>query len=123
MHLFGALVLMISPKAMISLRDEIVRFCTMISKLRLGCGIFEYSFARSKRTHKRNLPIRRRNASRKAARKASVEARRLVPSDCAVWVRSWHTKDGDIMSEMSTSMRAPSVVPRYAVAVGSLKLV
>ncbi len=29
-----------------------------------------------------------------AARKASVEARRLVPSDCAVWVRSWHTKDG-----------------------------
>ena len=58
-----------------------------------------------------------------AARKASVEARRLVPSDCAVWVRSWHTKDGGIMSEMSLSMRAPSVVPRYAVAVGSLKLV
>ena len=45
-----------------------------------------------------------------------------VPSDCAVWVRSWHTKDGGIMSEMSTSMRAPSVVPRYAVAVGSLKV-
>ena len=64
---------MISPEAMISLRDEIVRFCTMISKLRLGCGIFEYSFARSKRTYKRNLPIRRRNTSRKAARKASVE--------------------------------------------------
>ena len=40
------------------------------------------------------MPIRRRNTSRKAARKASVEARRLVPSDCAVWVRSWHTKDG-----------------------------
>ena len=39
--------------------------------------------------------VRRRNTSRKAARKASVEARRLVPSDCAVWVRSWHTKDGD----------------------------
>ena len=114
---------MISPEAMISLRDEIVRFCTMISKLRLGCGIFEYSFARSKRTYKRNLPIRRRNASRKAARKASVEARRLVPSDCAVWVRSWHTKDGGIMSEMSLSMRAPGVVPRYAVAVGSLKIV
>ena len=47
----------------------------------------------------------------------------IVPSDCAVWVRSWHTKDGGIMSEMPLSMRAPSVVPRYAVAVGSLKLV
>ena len=56
-----------------------------------------------------------------AARKASVEARRFVPSDCAVWVRSWHTKDGDIMSEMSLSMRAPSVAPRRADAVGSLK--
>ena len=68
------------------------------------------------------MQLQRRNTSRKAARKASVEARRLVPSDCAVWVRSWHTKDGDIMSEMSLSMRAPSVVPRYAVAVGSLKV-
>ena len=57
-----------------------------------------------------------------AARKASVEARRFVPSDCAVWVRSWHTKDGDIMSEMSLSMRAPSVAPRKADAVGSLKV-
>ena len=57
-----------------------------------------------------------------AARKASVEARRFVPSDCAVWVRSRHTKDGDIMSEMSLSMRAPSVAPRRADAVGSLKL-
>ena len=38
-------------------------------------------------------------------------------------MRSWHTKDGGIMSEMPLSMRAPSVVPRYAVAVGSLKLV
>ena len=113
---------MISPEAMISLRDEIVRFCTMISKVRLGCGIFESSFARSKRTYKRNLPIRRRNASRKAARKASVEARRLVPSDCAVWVRSWHTKDGDIMSEMSLFMRVPSVASREADAVGSLKV-
>ena len=75
----------------------------------------------SKRSYTTTLPIRRRNTSRKAARKASVEARRLVPSDCAVWVRSWHTKDGGIMSEMSLSMRAPSVVPRYAVAVGSLK--
>ena len=57
-----------------------------------------------------------------AARKASVEARRIVPSDCAVWVRSWHTKDGDIMSEMPLSMRAPSVAPREADAVGSLKV-
>ena len=48
----------------------------------------------SRRTYKRYVLIRRRNASRKAARKASVEARRFVPSDCAVWVRSWHTKDG-----------------------------
>ena len=75
----------------------------------------------SRRTYKRNVIIRRRNTSRKAARIASVEARRLVPSDCAVWVRSWHTKDGGIMSGMSLSMRAPSVVPREAVAVGSLK--
>ena len=76
----------------------------------------------SKTTRTRNVRLRKRNTSRKAARKASVEARRLVPSDCAVWVRSWHTKDGDIMSEMSFSMRAPSVVPRYAVAVGYLKV-
>ena len=66
------------------------------------------------------MPIQ--SASRKAARKASVEARRLVPSDCAVWVRSWHTKDGDIMSEMSLFMRVPSVAPRGADAVGSLKV-
>ena len=46
----------------------------------------------------------------------------VVPSDCAVWVRSWHTKDGGIMSEMSLSMRAPSVAPREADAVGSLKV-
>ena len=57
-----------------------------------------------------------------AARKASAEARRLVPSDCAVWVRSWHTKDGDIMREMPLSMRVLSVAPRRADAVGSLKV-
>ena len=34
---------MISPAAVISLRDDIVHFCTMISKLRLGYGIFKYS--------------------------------------------------------------------------------
>ena len=52
------------------------------------------TFTCSKRSYTTTLPVRRRNTSRKAARKASVEARRLVPSDCAVWVRSWHTKDG-----------------------------
>ena len=65
----------------------------MISKLRLGCGIFEYSFARSKRTYKRYVPICRRNASRKAARRRTPSLTEST-SDCAVWVRSWHTKDG-----------------------------
>ena len=37
-------------------------------------------------------------------------------------MRSWHTKDGDIMSEMSLSMREPSVAPREADTVGSLKV-
>ena len=41
-------------------------------------------------------------------------------SDCAVLLRSRRIKDGGIISEMSLSMRALSVVPRYAVAVGSL---
>ena len=36
-------------------------------------------------------------------------------------MRSWHTKDGGIRSEMSLSMRVPSVAPRGADAVGSLK--
>ena len=35
-------------------------------------------------------------------------------------MRSWHTKDGGIMSEMSLSMREPSVAPREADAVSSL---
>ena len=38
--------------AMISLRDEIVRFCTMISKLRLGYGIFKYAACHCKARHK-----------------------------------------------------------------------
>ena len=33
----------------------------------------------------------------------------VVPSDCAVLLRSWRTKDGGIMSEMSLSMRVPLV--------------
>ena len=41
-------------------------------------------------------------------------------SDCAMLLRSRRIKDGGIISEMSLSMRALSVVPRYAVAVGSL---
>ena len=41
-------------------------------------------------------------------------------SDCAVLLRSSHTKRSGIIREMPLSMRAPSVVPRYAVAVGSL---
>ena len=42
-------------------------------------------------------------------------------SDCAVWVRSWRTKRSGINREMSLSMREPSVAPRRADAVGSLK--
>ena len=43
---------------MISLRDEIVRFCTMISKLRLGYGIFKYSATASQtQFHLRNAQI------------------------------------------------------------------
>ena len=41
-------------------------------------------------------------------------------SDCAMLLRSRRIKDGGIISEMSLSMRALSVVPHYAVAVGSL---
>ena len=42
----------------------------------------------------------------------------ISTSDCAVLLRSWRTKRGGIMREMSLSMRALSVVPRYAVVVG-----
>ena len=45
----------------------------------------------------------------------------ISTSDCAVLLRSWRTKRSGIMSERYLSMRVPSVVPRYAVAVGSLK--
>ena len=41
-------------------------------------------------------------------------------SDCAVLLRSRRTKRGGIMSARYLSMRVLSVVPRYAVAVGSL---
>ena len=92
----------------------------------------------SKPTYTRSSLIRRRNTSRKAARKASVEARRVVPSDCAVWVRSRRTKDGDTAFSrfvlptarlpfvarnelaIATKSIASVLSPRYAVAVGSL---
>ncbi len=41
-------------------------------------------------------------------------------SDCAMLLRSRRTKRGGIMSERHLFMRVLSVVPRYAVAVGSL---
>ena len=45
----------------------------------------------------------------------------ISTSDCDVLLRSSHTKDSGIKREMSLSMRVLSVVPRYAVVVGSLK--
>ena len=41
-------------------------------------------------------------------------------SDCAMLLRSRRTKRGGIIRERYLSMRVLSVVPRYAVAVGSL---
>ncbi len=70
---------------------------------------------------KRNVLIRRRNASRKAARKRTPSLT-ISTSDCAVWVRSWRTKRSGIMSEMPLFMRVLSVAPRRADAVGSLKV-
>ena len=45
----------------------------------------------------------------------------ISTSDCDVLLRSSHTKRSGIMREIPLSMRVPSVVPRYAVVVGSLK--
>ena len=42
-------------------------------------------------------------------------------SDCAVLLRSWRTKRSDITRGRYLSMRVPSVSPRRADAVGSLK--
>ena len=56
---------------------------------------------------------------RKANAKISAELDGCT-SDCAVLLRSWRTKRGGIMSVRYLSMRVLSVVPRYAVAVGSL---
>ena len=43
-------------------------------------------------------------------------------SDCAVLLRSWRTKRSDITSGRYLSIRVLSVVPRYAVTVGALKV-
>ena len=45
----------------------------------------------------------------------------MSTSDCAVLLRSRRTKRGGIISERHLFMRVLSVVPRYAVTVGSLK--
>ena len=60
----------------------------------------------------------------RAARRRENGAPSLTDStsDCAVWVRSWRTKRSGISREMSLSMRVPSVAPRGADAVGSLKV-
>ncbi len=58
---------------------------------------------------------------RKAPTASNTELDVKVLSDCDVLLRSSHTKDSGIKREMSLSMRVLSVVPRYAVAVGSLK--
>ena len=59
----------------------------------------------------------------RAARRRENGAPSLTDStsDCAVWVRSWRTKRSGISREMSLSMREPSVAPREADVVGSLK--
>ena len=71
------------------------------------------------RTYKRYVFIR--SWRRKAPTASNTELDVKVLSDCDVLLRSSHTKDSGIKREMSLSMRAPSVVPRYAVVVGSLK--
>ena len=94
----------------------------------------------SKTTLTRNVLIRRRNASRKAARKASVEARRFV-RECVAFCceaatqSKWHGFQPICIANSPSAVRCSqrtsdcyevnrvSVVPRYAVAVGSLKLV
>ena len=60
----------------------------------------------------------------RAARRRENGAPSLTDStsDCAVWVRSWRTKRSGIISERYLSMRAPSVAPREADTVGSLKV-
>gem|GEM_PF-1630006 len=86
------------------------------------------------------LPFRRRNTSRKAARKASVEARRFV-RECVAFCceaatqSKWHGFQPICIANSPSAVRCSqrtsdcyevnrvSVVPRYAVAVGSLKLV
>ena len=60
----------------------------------------------------------------RAARRQEKRASKLD----VLYENAWHSvakpprNRSGIISEMPLSMRAPSVVPRYAVAVGSLKL-
>ena len=51
---------------MISLCDDIVHFGTMISKLRLGCGIFESSICHSEEQHRCDVGIKATAAFRYA---------------------------------------------------------
>ena len=74
-------------------------------------------------TYTRNLPIQGvlingmclfgvGGARRRPHRASSLT---ISTSDCAVLLRSWRTKRGGIMREMSLSMRVPSVAPCGAV--------
>ena len=92
----------------------------------------------SKTTRTRNAQIRRRNTSRKAARKASAEARRIV-RECVAFCceaatqSKWHgfqpicivNSPSAVRSLQRTSdcyeVNRVSVAPREADAVGSLK--
>lgn len=95
----------------IVLQQRYCCFATVILRLCRSCGIFECSFTRSKRTYKRHVPICRRNASRKAARRRTPSLTERT-SDCAVWARSWRIKRSGTSREMPLSMRVLSVVPR-----------
>ena len=74
----------------------------------------------SKRSYKRYVPVRRRNWSRKATTVANTELDEKYEN-------AWHSvakpprRRSGIIREISLSMRVLSVVPRYAVTVGSLK--
>ncbi len=74
----------------------------------------------SERTYKRYVQLKNGIG---AARRRPHRTPSLTKStsDCAVLLRSRRTKRGGIMSEWHLSMRVLSVVPRYAVTVGSLK--
>ena len=76
----------------------------------------------------RSVLIHGRHSFADGARAARRREKRASKLD-VLYENAWHSvakpprSRSGIISEMSLSMRAPSVVPRYAVAVGSLKLV